>query len=38
MKPKNVEELDFTESRFKNVLKVFLLIATVIFIIGCVTI
>jgi hypothetical protein len=38
MKPKNVEELDFTESRFKNVLKVFLLIVTVIFIIGCVTI
>ena len=38
MKTKNVEELDFTESRFKNVLKVFLLIVTIAFIIGCITI
>jgi hypothetical protein len=38
MKQKNIEELDFTKNRFKIVLKVFLLIVTVIFIIGCVTI
>jgi hypothetical protein len=38
MKTKNVEELDFTKTRFKIVLKVFLLIVTVIFIIGCITI
>jgi hypothetical protein len=38
MKQKNIEELDFTKTRFKIVLKVFLLIATVIFIIGCITI
>jgi hypothetical protein len=38
MKQKNIEELDFTKTRFKIVLKVFLLIVTVIFIIGCVTI
>jgi hypothetical protein len=38
MKQKNIEELNFTKTRFKIVLKVFLLIATVIFIIGCITI
>lgn len=38
MKAKNIEELDFTKTRFKIVLKVLLLIVTVIFIIGCVTI
>jgi hypothetical protein len=38
MKQKNVEELNFTKTRFKIVLKVFLLIVTVTFIIGCITI
>jgi hypothetical protein len=38
MKQKNVEELNFTKTRFKIVLKVFLLIVTVILIIGCITI
>jgi hypothetical protein len=38
MKPKNVEELNFTKTRFKIVLKVFLLIVTIAFIIGCITI
>jgi hypothetical protein len=38
MKPKNIEELNFTKTRFKIVLKVFLLIVTVILIIGCITI
>jgi hypothetical protein len=37
MKPKNIEELNFTKTRFKNVLKVFLLIVTIAFIIGCIT-
>jgi hypothetical protein len=38
MKQKNVEELNFTKTRFKIVLKVFLLIVTIVFIIGCITI
>lgn len=38
MKQKNVEELDFTKTRFKIVLKVFLLIVTIAFIIACITI
>lgn len=37
MKTKNVEELNFTKTRFKIVLKVFLLIVTIAFIIGCIT-
>jgi hypothetical protein len=38
MKQKNIEELCFTESRIKIILKVLLLIVTVMFIIGCITI
>jgi hypothetical protein len=38
MKAKNIEELDFTKTRFKIVLKVLLLIATIIFIIACIII
>ena len=37
MKQKNVEELNFTKTRFKIVLKVFLLIVTIAFIIVCIT-
>jgi len=38
MKPKNIEELNFTKTRFKIVLKVFLLIVTIAYIIVCITI
>jgi hypothetical protein len=38
MKPKNIEELDFIKTRVKTVLKVLLLIATITFIISCITI
>jgi hypothetical protein len=38
MKQKNIEELDFTKTRFKVVLKVLLITVTVIFIIDCITI
>lgn len=38
MKQKNVEELNFTKTRFKIVLKVFLLIVTIAFIIVCIAI
>lgn len=38
MKQKNIEELCFTESRIKIILKVLLLIVSVIIIIGCITI
>ena len=38
MKQKNVEELNFTKTRFKIVLKVLLLIVTIAFIIACITI
>lgn len=37
MKTKNVEELNFTKTRFKIVLKALLLIVTIVFIIGCIT-
>jgi hypothetical protein len=38
MKQKNIEELNFTKTRFKIVLKVLLLIVTVTYIIVCITI
>jgi hypothetical protein len=38
MKQKNIEELDFTKTRFKVVLKVLLITVTVIFIIDYITI
>jgi hypothetical protein len=38
MKPKNIEELNFIKTRVKTVLKFILLIVTVTYIIGCITI